>query len=131
MSEFIFKICALAMVSVMLILLVRKWGNEFSTLLKITSGILLSSLCFGAINPLIGYVTSLSETVGNSDLTESVTLMLRVLATAMVTHVCAAICRDSGEGTIAGYVEIGGKAEIILLSLPMIKKIIDLTVGMI
>ena len=64
-------------------------------------------------------------------LSESVELMLRVLATAIVTHVCAAVCRDSGEGTIGSYVEIGGKVEIVLLTLPMIKKIIDLAVGMI
>ncbi len=131
MSEFIFKVCGLALVSVMLILLIKKWGNELSTLLKIASGVLLASVCFGALPPLVGYVNDLAWAVGNAELSESVELMLRVLATAIVTHVCAAVCRDSGEGTIGSYVEIGGKVEIVLLTLPMIKKIIDLAVGMI
>lgn len=131
MSEFIFKVCGSALVSVMLILLIKKWGNELSTLLKIASGVLLASVCFGALPPLVGYINELTEAVGNAELSESVELMLRVLATAIVTHVCAVICRDSGEGTIGSYVEIGGKVEIIVLTLPMIKKIIDLAVGMI
>ena len=131
MSEFIFKICGLALISVMLILLVKKWGNELSVLLKIASGVVLASVCFGAVSPLVEYVKELAATVGSSDLSESVELMLRVLATAIVTHVCASVCRDSGEATVGSYVEIGGKVEMILLTLPMIKKIIDLTVGMI
>jgi stage III sporulation protein AD len=57
--------------------------------------------------------------------------MLRVLAVAIVTHVCANICRDCGEGTVAGYLEIGGKVEIIALSLPTLKRLIELAVGMI
>ena len=131
MSELIFKICGLALVSVMLILLIKKWGNELSTLLKIASGVLLASVCFGALSPLVEYINSLAETVGDAALLESVELMLRVLATAIVTHACASICRDSGEGTIGSYVEIGGKVEIILLTLPTVKKIIDLAVGII
>lgn len=131
MSEFIFKICGLAIISVMLILLIKKWGNELSVLLKIASGVLLASVCFGAVSPLVEYIKELSLTAGSADVAESVELMLRVLATAIVTHVCASVCRDSGEGTIGSYVETGGKVEMILLTLPMIKKIIDLTVGMI
>ena len=131
MSEFIFKLCGLAIVSVMLILLIKKWGNELSVLLKIAAGVILASVCFGAVSPLIDYVRELGEAVGNAEILESVELMLRVLATAIVTHVCATICRDSGEATIGSYVELGGKVEIIALTLPMVKKIIDLTVEMI
>ena len=91
----------------------------------------MASICFGAVSPLINYTKELAEGVGNAELLESVEFMLRVLVTAIVTHICATICRDSGEGTIGGYVELGGKIEMIALTLPMIKKIIDLTVEMI
>jgi len=55
--------------------------------------------------------------------------MLRVLAVAMVTHICATICRDCGEATLGGYLELGGKVEIIVLTLPMIKDIVGTMVG--
>ena len=131
MSELLFKICGLALVSSMLILLLKRWGGEQATLLKITSGIVLAAVCFSAATPLIEYARELSGSVGDSMLSESVALMLRVLAVAIVTHVCSGICRDCGESALGNYVEIGGRVEIVVLSLPMIRRIIDLTVEMV
>lgn len=129
MSEFVFKICGIALISAMLAVLLRKMGGEVATLLKIAAGIVLASVCFGAAAPLVDYITELAEITGDSSIYEAVELMLRVLATAIVTHVSANICRDCGEATIGGYVEIGGRVEIVLLTLPMIKRIIELVVG--
>ena len=131
MSELLFKICGLALISAMLILLLKRWGGDQAALLRVASGIVLATVCFSAASPLIEYARELSESVGDAMLSESVTLMLRVLAVAVVTHVCSGICRDCGEGAIGNYVEIGGRVEIVILSLPMIKSIIDLAVEMI
>ncbi len=125
-----FKVCGLATVSVMLILLLRKWGADYATLLKVASGIALAAVCLGAVSPVVEYARDLGSMVEGSTLHESVELMLRVVAVAIVTHVCATICRDCGENTIAYYVELGGKVEMLVLSLPMVKRIIDLSVGM-
>ena len=130
MSEFVFKVCGIALISAMLALLLRKMGGEVATLLKISAGIVLASVCFGAAAPLMEYFTELAESTGDSGIYEAVELMLRVLATAIVTNVCANICRDCGEMTIGGYVELGGRVEIVLLTLPMIRKVVDLAVGM-
>ena len=127
MSAFLFKVCGLAVISAMLIMLLRRWGADHALLLKIAAGVALSGVCFGAVAPVVEYVRELGE---GSNLQDSVEFMLRVLAVAIITHICATICRDCGENTLASYVELGGKVEILVLSLPMIKGIIDLSVGM-
>lgn len=128
MSELLFKICAVAAVSSMLILLVKKWGGELGVLLKIASAITLAAICFGAVSPVIEYIKDLSTLGETEGIAESAEFLLRVLAVAMVTHISATVCRDCGEASLASYVELGGKVEIILLSLPLIKSMVDLTV---
>ena len=125
-----FKACGLAVISAMLIMLLKKWGADHAVLLKVASGIALAAVCFGAVSPVVEYVRELGAVGEESGLYESVEFMLRVLAVAVVTHICATICRDCGEATLASYVELGGKVEILVLSLPMVKQIIDLSVGM-
>lgn len=126
MSEYLFKLFGLALIAAMLITLFRKWGSDFSTLFKVAAGVLVAAVCVGGIAPIVEYVRELGE----AELPwETVEGMLRVLAVAMVTHICATICRDCGEATLGGYLELGGKVEIIVLTLPMIKEIVEVTVG--
>lgn len=126
MSEYLFKVFGVALIAAMMITLFRKWGSDFATLLKVAAGALVAAACVGGIAPIVEYMRSLGEA---SLPWETVEGMLRILAVAMVTHICATICRDCGESTLGGYLELGGKVEIIALTLPMIKEIVEVTVG--
>ena len=126
MSEYLFKLFALALIAAMLITLFRKWGSDFATLLKVTAGALVASAALGGIMPIVEYMRSLGEA---SLPWETVEGLLRILAVATVTHICATICRDCGESTLGGYLELGGKVEIIALTLPMIEEIVEVATG--
>ena len=126
MSEYLFKVFGVALIAAMMITLFRKWGSDFATLLKVAAGALVAADCVSGIAPIVEYMRSLGEA---SLPWETVEGMLRILAVAMVTHICATICRDCGESTLGGYLELGGKVEIIALTLPMIKEIVEVTVG--
>ena len=131
MGEFIFKACGLAVMSAVLVLILKRWNGDVAVCIKIICGVGLAALCLSGLTPVIEYLREIGAQGGNSEaLGESASLMLRVLAVALVTHISANICRDCGEGTLAGYLEIGGKVEIIILSLPTLKSIIDIAVGM-
>ena len=128
MSELLFKVCGIAAIASMLILLVKKWGSDIAVLLKIASSITLAAVCFGAVSPIVSYVKELSTMGETAGIANAAEFMLQVLAVAVVTHAFATICRDCGEGSLGGYVELAGKIEIILLSLPFVKGIIEMTV---
>ena len=130
MSELVFKVCGIAVISSMLILLVKKWGSDLAVTLKIASGICLAAVCLGAVSPIISYVRELADMGESAGLVSSVEFMLRVLSVAVVSHVSATVCRDCGEGSIGGYVELAGKIEIIILSLPFVKNMIEMTTGL-
>ena len=129
MSDFIFKICGLALTSALLISLLRKWGADVASLLKLGAGVALAAVCVGAITPIVGFIEEISA--GKSEILEAAEFMLRVLAVALIVQFSANACRDCGEATLASYIELGGKVEIILLSLPLVREIIAVSVGMI
>jgi hypothetical protein len=42
----------------------------------------------------------------------------------LLTQLCADLCRQSGEASLAGGVALAGKAELLLLCLPLLKELI-------
>ena len=55
-------------------------------------------------------------------------ILFRALGIATLTHITAELCRDCGESTLAGGVEMLGKLEILTLCLPLIAAVLE-TVG--
>lgn len=130
MGDLIFKTCGLAVISALLIALLKKWNADLAVFVKIAAGVLLVAACIASVAPIVEYVSELAAFGERNEMLTAAEFMLRVLAAAIVTHICANICRDCGEATLASYMELGGKMEIVLLSLPLVKEIIDVSVGM-
>ena len=55
--------------------------------------------------------------------------LLKAAGIVYLTDITADICRNSGEASIASYVEIAGKAELAVLALPLMSELIDLSFG--
>lgn len=121
MSDGMLKVYGIAILAAMLCLLLKKWNAETTTLVKVVGGIVICGICLGAVSPIINYMYELSQMSG---MNEQLSVLLRVLCVAVITHVAANVCRDCGEATLAGYAEMGGKIEILLLSLPLIEGLV-------
>ena len=52
-------------------------------------------------------------------------VLLSAIGIAILTQTVSEICRDCKEGTVAGYVELAGRIEILLLCLPLLAEILD------
>lgn len=53
-------------------------------------------------------------------------IIIKVLMVAYIADFTAQLCRDSGEGTIAGKVELAGKIIIFYLAIPILVAILEL-----
>lgn len=82
---------------------------------------------------LLGYTASQSAPViefartvaSESEAGEYFSLMLKALGIALVSRLAAGICRDIGEASLGAGVETAGKAAVILVSLPAVKKLLE------
>ncbi len=57
-------------------------------------------------------------------------LLLKALAAAIGCETCADICRDCGETSVAGKIELACRIYITALSIPLIKQVLELTGGL-
>ena len=57
--------------------------------------------------------------------------MLKGLGICYLTQLASDICRDSGEGTLAVQSEMAGKTALLLISLPLFEKTVQLALELI
>ena len=126
MSDSLFRIFGGAILRVFIIIILKKESPDSAGTMRMAAGIILCVACVLAMTPIIDYVSGLGESfeVGEG-FSDAVGVLLKALGISILTHVCATVCRDSGEGNIAYYVELGGKIEIMLLSLPLLSELTD------
>ena len=54
-------------------------------------------------------------------------ILLKTLGVSLTVQTASDICRDAGESAIASKVELFGKAEILIISIPIVKKILEIS----
>ena len=90
-------------------------------LIRIGSIIVFGSLLIASAKPLLSLINTLGNGAGASGYVETI---LKGLGIVILTQICSDICRDSGEGTLAGHIETIGKLELLLLCIPLIQEIL-------
>lgn len=116
------QICLLAVIGVTAVVLIRQWKVEFAPLLRLGLAVLFAGTVIAMSAPLVSYIGTLTENAGVSGYAE---FLLKALGIAVLTQCCAELCRESGENGVAMGVELAGKAEILLLALPLIGEILS------
>lgn len=121
MNRFLSSI-ALTIVFVMLLIVIRTVKGELAIPLSLCISVLLTGLSLAICAPIIDYLNSLVEHSSKNYLT----VLLKSVGISLVVSTASDICRDCGENAVAAKVELLGKCEILLLSLPLLKEITTL-----
>ena len=118
------QIGGVALVGLTALLILRQYKPEWTAFLRIAVTVAAMGLLVTLGGTVLSCVTELTEGTGATD-GETWELLLKALGIAFVTETAASICRDSGEGTLAGWVELAGKLEILLLAFPLIRTVME------
>ena len=117
----VLKLCMIALLILTSTTVIRTWRSDFLPLIRIAAVVLFGSLLIASVAPLLSLVTSLGGGAGAS---QYVTVILKGLGIVLLVQITSDICRDSGETTLAGHIEIVGKLELLLLCIPLIEEIL-------
>lgn len=120
------KLCGLVILAAVLLLLLRETGGKLSGLAAALGGLLLLGALVDRYGRLFSFLTSIE---GGETLGEALSLSLRVLAISFLTEVTAGICRDLGESGLAARLEWCGRAEILVVSLPTLARLLETAVA--
>ena len=74
----------------------------------------------------IPLIASLREGAGAAALGDSLEIIVRALAVALAVKMSADICRECGAPEVASALELTGRIEVLLLSLPLFRRALEL-----
>lgn len=117
------KLCGGALLCVVAILLIK--GARGDALpLQWTGMLVLGGASLVLWQPVLVWLGELCRAHG---LGETTVLLFKGLGVGVLTQLCADLCRQSGEGSLANSVEMAGRAELLLLCLPMLRELVELS----
>lgn len=120
------KLGGLALVALVSLLILRQQKPEWAPFLRMAAAVVALGYILSMTATVLDYVTELTALANGGALDgDTWSILLRALGIAFLTETAAAICRDSGEGGLAGWVEMAGKLEILLLAFPLIRMVLD------
>ncbi len=122
MSGLLFKTCGIAIVSLALLLTLKGLKSDTAMFVRAIISVSAVAAVVGALSPALTFARTQLDASGSTGYGET---MLKALGITYLTFICSAVCRDCGETSVASGVEAVGKAELILLSLPFLRQILQ------
>ena len=125
----IIKIVAIAIVCALLCAVLKQYKPEYAIVVQLAASVLILLLVASAMGDLINAIRELID--GSGIDTGYLTLLLKALGVAILTQLAADAGRDRGAPALSNKVELAGKVTILLLCLPLVKAMIQLSAGLI
>ena len=119
----IVKIIGIGLIALIIIVLLRQYKPEFAIYVTIITGVLILLLSISNISGVINLLKDISNRANINS--EFLGIILKITGIAILTEFAVSICQDSGEKSIANKIDIGGKAIIITISLPIISSLLE------
>ena len=121
------RLAALCAVCMLPVALLRRTAPEQALLL--TTAILAAALarCLCLAAPVLEEVRALFGRAGIE--TAYISVLLRTTAAALVTRLCADLCRDGGSQSLATAAETAGSLAVLLIALPLLRDVTNLLMG--
>ena len=120
----IISICGIAVLAIFLTTVLKQLKNDYAIILSIVFGIILLKYSIELLQDKFTYFSSILK---NTTLGEFGNVILKTFGVSLVVGTVSDICKDAGENTIASKIEMIGKVEILLISIPLIERILEIT----
>ena len=122
----IYEVCAVGILATAALMVLKDSGSRHTKTVVIILGVML----MGRAVLGLGEVVKLADEISDGGRTPYVKTLLKAAGIAYLVDLAAGLCRDAGESSVAEYVELAGKSELMLLSLPIITDLLELSFGM-
>ena len=123
------QICAFSIITVVLYVFVKEHKPEYAVLVSLCGVVVVLLFLLPEIKKIIDFAEGFFETsaVGGGYFI----LLLKALGITVITQFSADTCRDAGQSALASKVEFTGRALILVMTLPMVRSVAQIVVGII
>ena len=118
----IIKIIGVGLIAVMMIVILKQYKPEFALYVSLIAGVLILAM---ALSKITGIITLLREMSSKASInSQFLGILLKMTGIAFLTEFAVSLSNDCGESAIAHKIDLGGKATMITLSLPIISALL-------
>jgi stage III sporulation protein AD len=125
----ILQIIGLGFVVTLLILIIKQQRPELAIQLGLTLSAIIFLMVLSKLTVVLDLFRDLAEKANISQM--YLNTILKIIGIAYVTEFGAQVCRDAGEGAVAGKIEFAGKILVMVLAVPIIALVLDTIVRLI
>lgn len=125
----IFTLCAVALITVILVLTISGNRPELAVIIAICGGFILLLSVLPAAAEIISVIKSISS-IASIDM-EYISIAVKCSGIGMAVTICSAVCRDAGQTGIAAKLEIAGRIMILTIALPVISGLFNAVISVI
>lgn len=116
------KIALLGLVTIFLTAIAGSIRREYGIAVMVGSCLLLGLYALSALESVITRIHEFETAIGLDK--EYLSILLRMLGIAYLTQFVVSLCRDAGNGAVAGQVGIVGKISMLLVSFPVLEALL-------
>ncbi|MBQ8509298.1 MAG: stage III sporulation protein AD [Clostridia bacterium] len=115
--------CGIALCALAAVLVLKGMKSELAGLASLAAAVILLG---GALAEFLPVLRQLTDSVAGTSFSGYMETLLKALGITLAVQFSAELCRDAGESAIASKLELAGKAEILLLTLPLLRELMQL-----
>lgn len=123
------QIVGLGFVVTLLTLIIKRERPELAVQLSLALVVMVFLIILGKISVVLDLFRDLAEKANISQM--YLNTILKIIGIAYITEFGAQVCRDAGEGAIAGKIEFAGKVFVMVMAIPIIALVLDTIVKLI
>ena len=117
------KMCGFVLCALIICVVFKNLKSEYSLLIRLVITVFVSIASFIIIEPLLSFIDEISK---NTLVYNYVPTLIKALGIALTVQITSDICKDAGEISLGERIELFGKVEILLISIPLVKNIFKL-----
>lgn len=121
--EEIIKIIGIGLIALILIIIIKQYRPEFALYISLIAGVFILYFALDEIKNVIELLKQICEKSGVNS--KFLSILIKMTGIAFLAEFAISICKDSGEGAIASKIELGSKAIIISMSVPIIYNLLE------
>ncbi len=119
----IVQIVGMGFIVMLLILVIKQQRPEIAVQLSLALAVMIFLIVLNKIGIILDLFRDLAEKANISQI--YLNTILKIIGIAYITEFGSQVCRDAGEGAIAGKIELAGKILIIVLAIPILALVLD------
>lgn len=128
MIQTFLRAAVIGLIAVIFAALLKKNNRELAVLLSLAACALIAAALLTLAEPLVDFLARLRNLAGLD--TEVMAPLLKTVGIGLLTQICASICSDAGESSIAGLIEVCGGLLALYVSLPLLEAVMDMVESM-